>query len=118
MSHPNCNNKERGSIIIFAVLLMGSILAISLTLAAIFLPKIRTATNAGSNSVKAVYAADSGLEWCIYTNRGKPALAEPAMTNGASFSINPSDCSVHPMDNTVVGTYDGVSRAFQVQTSN
>ncbi|HZZ99647.1 MAG TPA: hypothetical protein VFK07_02995 [Candidatus Paceibacterota bacterium] len=117
MLHQNYNN-SRGSVIIFAVLLMGTILAISLTLAAIFLPKLQTSRDSGSNSVDAIYAADSAIEWCIYTNRDKPALSEPTMSNGASFSISPSDCTTHPMDNTVVGTYKGVSRALQVETSN
>lgn len=118
MSNQNYNNSQRGSVIIFAILLMASMLAISLTLAAIFIPKIQTARNAGSNSVDAFYAADSAIEWCIYTNRGNPALDAPTMTNGASYSLDPSDCTSHPMDNTAVGTYHGVSRALQVETSN
>src|SRR5438105_172610 len=92
--------KESGSIIIFTVLMMGSILAITLTLAAIFLPKIKTAISATS-SIGAIYAADSGVEWCIYTNRGYAALPQPVLDNGATFTISPNDCTVKPMNNQI-----------------
>ena len=117
MSHLNYNNREQGSILIFAVLMLGSILAISLTLAAIFLPKISIANRASIGSVGAIYAADSGVEWCIYENRGHSA-AIPTMSNGASFSISPSSsaCANEPLDATVQGNYQGVTRALQVQT--
>ncbi|MBI2674228.1 MAG: hypothetical protein HYX22_00620 [Candidatus Yanofskybacteria bacterium] len=48
---------QRGSIIIFTVLMLSAILAITLTLTRIFIPKIRAITEA-ADSVGAVYAAD------------------------------------------------------------
>ncbi len=93
-------------------------LLISLTLSAIFLPKIKSATNA-SSSVSAIYAADSGIEWCLYTNRGKtPARPTPTLTNGATYTITPSDCMIVPLNHQAVGTYHGVSRALQVQSGS
>lgn len=108
--------RERGAIIIFTVLMLSTILAISLALAAIFLPKIRGIVNAGPGSVGAIYAADSAIEWCIYKNRGYPDLPQPIMSNGSTYTITPSDCSVTPLNHQAIGNYRNVSRSLQVQT--
>jgi hypothetical protein len=106
--------KERGSILIYSLLLLSSILAISLTLATIFLPKIRATANAGANSSGALYAADSAVEWCLYTSRGNPTLPAPTMSNGASYTITPNDCTTAALNTQIVGTYRNVSRSLQV----
>src|SRR3989344_5878131 len=87
---------EGGSIIIFTVLIVSAILAITLTLTRIFIPRIRAITEV-TDSIGAVYAADSALEWCLYSNRGKvPPLSQPTMSNGATYEIYndsaPSTC--------------------------
>ena len=109
-------NKERGAIIIFTVLMLSTMLAVSLTLAAIFIPKIRGIVNAGPGSVGAIYAADSAIEWCLYKNRGYPELPQPTMSNGATYIITPADCAITPLNHQAVGNYRGVSRSLQVQT--
>lgn len=117
MSKPNSNqnSNQKGSIIVFTVLMVGSILAVALTLTAIFLPKIRAVVNAGEGSVGAIYAADSIIEWCIYMNRGNPVRPQPVMANGATYTLVPADCTVIPTTNQAVGTYQGVSRSLQFQ---
>ena len=104
--------------------MLGVILTITLALANIFLPKLRTATQA-INSVAAAYAGDSALEWCLYTQRGKlPALSQPAMPYGATYIIyypgssnTLATCASTetPLNHRVVGTYKGVSRSFIIQ---
>ena len=94
-------------------------LAITLALAAIYLPKLRTAGDAGAGSIGAIYAADSALEWCIYTNRANPVLPQPVMVNGATYTILPNvpnTCATLPLNNQAVGTYRNVSRSLQVTT--
>lgn len=118
MSKLNLNNKkqsERGSIIIFTVLMLGSMLTITLTLAAIFIPKIRSAADSGESSIGAIYAADSASEWCLYMNREKSAVLQPTMSNGATYTITPSDCTLLPLNHQVVGSYRGVSRSLLLQ---
>src|SRR3989344_9526906 len=115
MSKLNLNNNQRGSILIYSVLMLGSILAITLSMAAIFVPKIRSVSNAGAGSVGAIYAADSALEWCIYINRGNPVLPAPVMANGATYTLSPADCAVQPLNHQAVGTYRGVSRSLKVE---
>lgn len=107
---------ESGAVIIFTILILGSMLAIALSLVTIYAPKIRTVGDASSGSIGAIYAADSALEWCIYTNRANPELPQPTMENGATYTIIPNDCTILPLNNQVVGTYRGVSRSLQVET--
>lgn len=110
-----------GVAVIFAVLLMGIFLSIALTLSAIFIPKIRTASDV-KRSVGALYAAESGIEWCLYVNRIGPA-SQPIMSNNASY-INgntgnpfpivppvPGDC-VSPIKS--LGAFQGVTRTFEI----
>jgi len=111
------STKESGVAVIFTIFLIGIFLSIALTLSAIFIPKIRTATDVKS-SVGALYAAESGIEWCLHVDR-VGSTAQPTMNNGASF-INgttgapfvEADCSVFPIKS--VGTYRGVTRSFEV----
>lgn len=116
-------SNERGSIIVFTVLMLAAILAITLTLTRIFIPRIKAITEA-TNSINAVYAADSALEWCLYNNREKePVLPRPAITNGATYQIyndgNLSSCLAgETLSYRAVGTYRGVSRSFQIEASS
>ena len=110
---------ERGSIIVFTVLMLATILTITLSLTKIFIPRIRSTAEA-TNSTAAVYAADSAMEWCLYNNRERtPALPQPVMGNGATYQIyNDGSLSACPGRETLnyrtVGTYRGVSRSFEV----
>lgn len=111
------STKESGVAVIFTLLLMGFFLSIVLTLSAIFIPKIRIASDIKS-SVGALYAAESGIEWCLYIDR-IGSTVQPTMSNSADF-INgitnapfmEADCSVFPIKS--VGTYRGVTRSFEV----
>ncbi len=112
----NGTSSQSGAVLIFTILIMGSMLAIALALVAIYAPKIRVVNDAGAGSVGAIYAADSALEWCIYTNRANPALPQPVMANGSTYTLIPEDCTVLPLNNQAVGTYKNVSRSLQVET--
>lgn len=110
---------EKGSILVFTLLMLSAILAITLTLTRIFIPKIRSITEA-TDSMGAVFTADSAMEWCLYNNRGKsPIIPQPVMSNGATYKIynnnTPSACpSGETLNYRTVGTYHGVSRSFEV----
>jgi len=120
-------NSQQGSIIIFSLLLLASILAIALTLASVFIPKVRSIAEAG-NSTRAIYAADTATEVCLYEARNQPAsaVARPLLTNGAIFTIaslsaSPVDVSAdcRPLGSTTfkfraLGTFNGVSRALEI----
>ncbi len=113
---------QQGSVIIFTLLILGSMLAITLALATIYLPRIRVISDAGAGSAGAIYAADSAIEWCLYTYRENPPLPSPAMpsmSNGSTYTlIPPTGCEPSatpaPLNVQAVGTYKNVSRSLQV----
>ena len=108
---------NKGVAVIYAVLLMGFFLSIVFTLSAIFIPKLKIAGDV-KRSVGALYAAESGIEWCLYVNR-MGSTPQPVMENGATF-INgitnapfvEANCSSFPIKS--LGTYRGVTRSLEV----
>ena len=96
---------------------MGLFLSIALTLSAVFIPKIMTSADI-KKSAGALYAAESGIEWCLYVGR-VGSTTQPVMSNGATFvngitgvPFTEADCLVFPVKS--VGTYQGVARSFEV----
>ena len=114
--------KQRGSVLITTVLYVSIMLAIVLTITAILLPKLR-ASSISKNSVVALYAAQSGLEWCLYyIVQGEDPGDLPSMSNGATITSISSealaldDCEVLEADLPlkVLGVYNGTTRAFEI----
>lgn len=113
MSNNNQKHKnQNGQMILFAVIILGSMISIALALGAIFVPKVRLLVDV-KNSTGALFAAESGIEWCLYNARIQPlpTPAPPAMSNGAAFQITPADCSGSTFK--AVGNFKGVVRAFE-----
>lgn len=121
-THPSA---QRGSIILYAMLTMASMLAISLTLTALFLGKLQSAA-AARDSVAALYAADSAAEKCLYESRQNSAQPPMTFSTGATYAIT-SDAAGNPVitDNCTAlgsssfgfratGTYRGVSRTLEI----
>lgn len=106
-------------------MIMTILLTIGMTLAKVFIPKLRIATEA-ANSVSAIYAADTGIEWCLYTYRYDPSYPKPSLTNSTishyyvykdSDIIELATCG--PEEATLphfrsVGTHAGVSRSMEI----
>src|SRR3989344_3068701 len=107
-------HRQKGVIIIFTSIILGITLSIALALASILVPKIRLITEV-KNSVGALFAAESGLEWCLYINQlvPSPAPPPPVMTNGATYQLSPPDCVGKTIK--AVGNFKNVTRAFQIQ---
>ena len=105
--------KQKGVVIIFTTIILGLLISMSLALAAIFVPKIRLITDT-KNSVGAFFAAESGLEWCLYNNQINPTPTPPppVMSNGATYVLTPANCSGKSIKS--VGTFQGVTRAVQI----
>jgi len=113
-------NNQQGSILIFSVLMLGVILTITLALANMFLPRLRTSTEA-INSITAIYTADSALEWCLHEQRGiSPSVTAPIMSIPATYVIyfgaGLASCATTevPLNHRAVGTYNGVTRSLDV----
>ena len=110
-------NYNSGVAILFAILLVGILISMVLVFSAIFIPKIRSASDVAKSSA-AIFASESAIEWCLYIDR-QDSTSLPAMSNGATYvnaftDVIPTeaDCSVFPL--RIIGTYQGVSRAFEI----
>lgn len=90
------------------LVLGGSILGASTIAGYLMLLKIRTSSDI-TNSTKAIYAADSGIEWELYKYfKDKPDYAQPALSNGASFIATEGETI------KVVGNAGNSYRAFEI----
>ena len=110
----------------FSILILAVIMSITFAILGIFIPKIKIAADP-IKSIAALSAADSGLEWCLYINRGNPLpepLPKPVFGNGEvvevyfpSAGIAQATCNVAetPSDHRSVGSYLDISRSLQIQ---
>ena len=100
---------SKGTALLFTILTVGIILSIVFFLTSVFASKLRLAFDF-PDSVSALYAADSAIEWQLYNNFKDPDAAAPALDNGAAFTI------VTPLGTLpikVIGKFRGVSRAVE-----
>ena len=115
-------NDQKGSMIIFALAILAIIVSIAVNIAPLFISRYRASLETASSTV-AVYAADGGIEWCLYVNKGGPDQpAKPTMSNGATVEVYTSTNAIatctpaeSPLNHRSVGTYQDVSRSFNVQ---
>lgn len=104
------NGMKQGTALIYVLLTVGIMLSIAFFMASIFASKIRLSFDF-SNSVAALYSADSAIEWKIYNQLKEPDANQPILENGATFNIV-SPLGVLPIK--VIGSFRGVSRAVEI----
>ena len=110
------NKKQAGVALIISILTIGILISIVLSLSAIFIPKIKLAKDT-RDSVAAIYASESAIEWCHYVKRIR-STAAPIMTNGANYkdstggAVDESDCFLNPLK--TVGSYRGTTRSLEI----
>ena len=105
-------NTNKGFTILFAILFTGFLLAITLALTAVFVPKLKI-SGESTRSSAALYAAESGVEWCLYVNVINSTITKPIMDNGAVFTPDLSPlCLANPL--RTIGNFRGVTRALEV----
>lgn len=123
------NIGQRGSILIYTILVLISITTISLALLRLFIPKFKVASESVS-SVVAISVADSVMEWCLFSNRDDPANP-PVIPPQPGFSISTANFPItyqiyrggvvstcpsgETLDYRTVGNYRGISRSLEIQ---
>ncbi|MBI3638519.1 hypothetical protein HY227_02140 [Candidatus Wolfebacteria bacterium] len=108
------NSKVKGQVMIITVAVLGSSLLIASTIAGyLMILQIRHSTDV-VNSAKAIFAADSGVEWDLYLRYKEsnldpdtPKTPQPQMTNGSTFSVESTATSTKS-----IGESSGIHRAF------
>ncbi len=119
------HTRQRGSILIYAMLTMSSMLAIGLTLNSLFLGKLKSAV-AARDSVVALYAADSAAEKCLFEARQNSDQPAMEFANSATYTVvNLAAGTPDVTDNCATlgstsfqfratGTYRGVRRSLEI----
>ncbi|HXV26795.1 MAG TPA: pilus assembly PilX N-terminal domain-containing protein [Candidatus Paceibacterota bacterium] len=114
---------NRGSILIYSLLIMTIILSVGLSLNTLFLRNLRT-IGAARDSVIALYSADSGMETCLYETRSGMTVDRQVLrdvmfevTDLSTGMLVTGDCTMlgtGSLEFRVTGTYRNSSRALQI----
>ncbi len=103
------NPKIRGQVMLLTVLILGGSLIAASTIAGyLMLLKIRQSSNI-ANSAKAIFAADTGIEWDLYKRLKDDGYPKPQLSNSASFEV-----FAEPTSTKSIGTVSNISRAFEL----
>ncbi|PLX21783.1 hypothetical protein C0584_01620 [Candidatus Parcubacteria bacterium] len=93
-------NEEGGTIILLTVLIMGSILAVSLSLGNVVVNGLRVSSNQ-ANATQAYFAAEAGAEMYLYEVRkgtsGTPFNPIPVCNDAEYINSTFDDCDVVPV---------------------
>jgi hypothetical protein len=77
--------KNKGQVMLLTVAIIGGLILTASAIAGLLmLYQIRQTTDT-INSAKAIFAADTGIEWGLYGMFKDPNYSKPTMTNGANF---------------------------------
>ena len=104
------------AMLIIVMILGASMLGVATIAGYISLQKIKSSTEI-SDSTKAIYAADSAVEWCLYNKFGPNGTSTFNCTNPSPISFgNDSDVSVIEVNNVVraIGHSFNSYRAFGI----
>lgn len=99
---------ETGQVLLITVLIMMSTFALAIAIGGMVLYELRSMVNT-NESVRAIYAAESGIEWLLYkANKGE--VPAPEMHNNTSYECPPTctNC-IH-----CSGTSGRVNRAIEI----
>lgn len=118
------NIAQRGSILIYAMLTMSSMLAIGLTLNSLFLGKLKGAA-AARDSVVALYVADSAVEKCLFEARQNSNQPAMLFSDAATYTVVNTVSAADVTDNCAslgsssfqfraTGTFRGVRRSLEI----
>ena len=103
------NNRNNGQAMLLTVLILGGVvLSVSMVAGYITVQKIRQSSDV-ANSTKAIFAADTGIEWELYKQFKGPA-DKPILSNGADFETSGSG-SVKKS----IGRSGNSFRAFEIE---
>lgn len=115
----NYFSKHTGQAMLLTLLVIGGTLFGATTIAGtLVVYQIRQSADA-ANSAKAIFAADTGIEWGLYQFfHGESAGAPPVMGNGATFTLTclpESDCTqASTTSMKALGVSDNVARALEL----
>lgn len=107
------NKNNRGQVMLLTVILLsGTVMGATAIAGMLTIYQLRQSSNV-SDSMRALYAADTGIGWELYKNSKDSSYAKPVMTNGAEFETKLSQANTIKSTG-FADTNRRVGRAFQV----
>ncbi len=105
---------NRGQVMLLTVMLLsGTVIGATAIAGLLTVYQLRQSSNA-ADSMKALYAADTGIEWELYKNNKDQDYQKPIMTNGSEFETKVESAQV--IKSTGFADFNHkVARAFQVR---
>lgn len=99
-----------GQVMLLTVLILGSMVLSASTIAGYLMAlKIRASSDI-ANSAKAIFAADTGIEWELYKQFKNPDYPKPLLSNNADFVSSNDGQNIKS-----IGQAGNSSRAFEIQ---
>lgn len=106
------NNKEGGIALLLTMIILSVVTLVSVFIVNVVSNELKLAGDI-NDSKKAIYAADSGVEWQLYQIRQGATVASPVMSNGATVSVTViGDYPSFTIKS--LGSYNVVKRQFEI----
>lgn len=106
------NKKQSGVALLLTVIILSVVTLVSVFIVNIVSNELKL-TGDINDSKKAIYAADSGVEWQLYQIRQGASVASPVMSNGATVSVTVTG-SFPSFTIKSLGSYNVVKRQFEI----
>ena len=109
-------NKDKGAALLLSLLILSAIMVIAFSISALMYGELKLTQNI-PKSIKAYYAADSGIERLLYDERkgggaGDIPKCSIDLDNNSSYGIEFTDGD--PIEIKSWGCFDDVNRAIEV----
>lgn len=106
------NTAQNGIALLLTVIILSIVMLIAGLITTIVTTQLRLSIDI-NNSMAAIYAADSGVEWQLYQIRKGISVAMPTMTNGAILTVAVTGSSPNFTIKSL-GSYRTVKRQFEI----
>lgn len=104
--------KQEGIALLLTMIILSIVTLVSVFIVNIISNELKLASDI-NDSKKAIYAADSGVEWQLYQIRQGATVASPVMSNGATVSV--TVIGSYPSFNIKsLGSFNTVKRQFEI----
>jgi len=103
---------EKGIALLLTVIILSVIALVAMLIANIVIIQLKLSGDI-NDSVAAIYAADSGVEWQLYQIRNGVSVPAPTMSNGAAVSATVTGAYPNFTIKSL-GSYRAVKRQFEV----
>ena len=106
------NLTPKGIALLLTIIILSIVMLIAVLITTIVTMQLKLSSDI-NDSTKAIYAADSGIEWQLYQIRTGAPAAMPTMSNGATLTVTVTG-SYPNFTIKSLGSYGTVKRQFEV----